>query len=413
MLEYYIESTERIERFRRRPLGPYIESLAAKLHEGAYTHKMGCRILGVAGRFNDYVRSKGIEDSGEVGADLVERFISEALRSRCITLQTESAFQHCVKHLQEEGIVPEMVVEAAEDPFGGILCRYDSHLRDLRGFSPLTRPRYLHNAKLLLDWYHDRRGKQPLTDLTGVDILDFITEQADLHPSGPWRKHLCSVTRSFLRYLFWEGTVEVDLSRVVPTVPYWRLQSIPRHLPWEDVRALIESVDSSTPIGLRDKAVLVLIATLGLRSQEVCRLCLDDIRWRDSEIRLTQTKGRREHVLPLPQEVGEAISEYLIHGRPQTNLPNVFLKHQAPQGPISSAGKIVRKHLLRAKITAPSYGAHLLRHSLATRMVNQGAAIKQIADVLGHQSINTTAIYTKVDTRHLAEVALPFPGSGS
>jgi len=156
-----------------------------------------------------------------------------------------------------------------------------------------------------------------------------------------------------------------------------------------------------------------LIATLGLRSQEVCKLCLCDIRWRASEIRLTKTKGRREHVLPLPQEVGEVISEYLIHGRPKTNLPNVFLKHKAPQGPISSAGQIVRKHLLRAKITAPSYGAHLLRHSLATRMVNQGAAIKQIADVLGHQSINTTAIYTKVDTNHLAEVALPFPGSAS
>jgi len=176
---------------------------------------------------------------------------------------------------------------------------------------------------------------------------------------------------------------------------------------------LIESVDVSTPIGLRDKAVLVLIATLGLRSQEVCKLCLDDIRWRDSQIRLTRTKGGREHVLPLPQEVGEAISEYLIHGRPKTKLPNVFLKHKAPQGPISSAGKIVRKHLLRARITAPSYGAHLLRHSLATEMVNQGVAIKQIADVLGHQSINTTAIYTKVDTNTLAEVALPFPGSGT
>ena len=411
MLEYYIESTERIKRFRRRPLGPYIESLAAKLHEGAYTLGTGRRILGVAGRFNEYARSAGIKDAGEVGADLVERFISDDLRSRCTPSQAERSFQHLVKHLQEEGVVPQMVVEAAEDSYGGILSRYDSHLRDLRGLSPLTSRRYLHHVKRLLDWYFDRKGKQPLSDLTGVDILDFITEQADLHSSSAWRKHLCSVTRSFLRYLFFEGIVEVELDRVVPTIPHWRLQSIPRHLAWEDVQTLIESVDTSTPIGLRDKAVLVLIATLGLRSQEVCRLCLDDIRWRDSEIRLTRTKGRREHVLPLPKEVGEAISEYLLHGRPQTNIPNVFLKHKAPLGPISSAGKIVRKHLLRAKITAPSYGAHLLRHSLATRMVNQGAAIKQIADVLGHQSMNTTAIYTKVDTNHLAEVALPFPGS--
>ena len=413
MLEYYIESTQRIQQFRQRPLGPYIESLAAKLHQRAYTRGTGHRILGVAGRFNDYLRSKGIRDSEEVGADLVERFIKEELRAQCTTPKAEKSFQHMVKHLRNEGVIPEMMAEAREDSYGGILGRYDSHLRDLRGLSPLTRPRYLHNAKMLLDWYHDRKDKQPLTDLTGVDILDFITEQAALHPSGAWRKHLCSGARSFLRYLLWEGTVEVDLSRVVPTIPHWRLQSIPRHLPSEDVQALIESVDSSTPIGMRDKAVLLLIATLGLRSQEVCKLCLCDIRWRASEIRLTKTKGRREHVLPLEQEVGEAISEYLIDGRPKTNLPNVFLKHKAPQGPISSAGQIVRKHLLRAKITAPSYGAHLLRHSLATRMVNQGAAIKQIADVLGHQSINTTAIYTKVDTNTLAEVALPFPGSGT
>ena len=106
MLEYYIESTERIERFRRMPLGAYIESLAGKLHEGAYTLGTGCRILGVAGRFNEYARSKGIEDSGEVGADLVERFIKEALRSRCSTLQSEWSFQHMVKHLREEGVSP-------------------------------------------------------------------------------------------------------------------------------------------------------------------------------------------------------------------------------------------------------------------------------------------------------------------
>lgn len=411
MLEYYIESTQRIARFRLRPLGPHISSLAAKLYERGYTRETGRRILGVAGKFNEYLRFVGIEDVGEVGTNHIERFIKDDLRSRCTTSQTERFFQHMVKHLRDEGAVLEVVVAKPEDPFGSILGSYDSHLRDLRGLSPLTRTHHRRNAKLLLAWYHDLTGKQSLTDLTGVDILDFITQQADRHPSGSWRKRLCSLTRSFLRYLFWEGIVEVELDRVVPTIPHWRLQSIPRHLPWQDVQALIESVDTSTPIGLRDKAVLVLIATLGLRSQEVHRLCLDDIRWRDSEIRLTQTKGRREHVLPLLQEVGEAISEYLIHGRAQTDLPNVFLKHRAPDGPISSAGKIVRKHLLRTRIKAPSYGAHLLRHSLATRMVNQGAAIKQIADVLGHQSIDTTAVYTKVDTKHLAGVALPFPGS--
>jgi site-specific recombinase XerD len=178
------------------------------------------------------------------------------------------------------------------------------------------------------------------------------------------------------------------------------------------VQAVIESVDTSTSSGLRDKAVLVLIATLGLRNQEVRNLQLDDIRWRAAEIRLAETKSRRERALPLPQQVGEAIAEYVMHGRPALDVPHVFVRHRAPQGPITSThgiGDIVRNHLRRAGIRAPSYGAHVLRHSLATRMVNQGVAIKQIADVLGHASIDTTAIYTKVDRRRLSAVALPFP----
>ena len=416
MLEYYFESTDWMGRLRLRPLGLHIESLATKLHERGFTRGTGQRILSVTGRFNEYVRSVGIEHAREVDAALVGRFIDQELRAQGTFQNAESVLQHLLDHLRDEGVGPEVLVAGSEDSYGGILGRYDSHLRDLRGLRPSTRTQYLCHAKRLLDWYRDRRGEQSLSRLTGVDVLDYITEHADRLAGSSWQNSLCSQTRSFLRYLRWEGVVDVDLDRVVPTVPHWRLQSIPRHLPWEQVQALVESVDTSTPLGLRDKAVLVLIATLGLRNQEVRKLCLGDIRWRASEIRLTETKGRREHALPLPQEVGEAISKYLIHGRPRTDVPNVFLKHRAPQGAIPSAsgiGYIVRKHLLRAKITAPSYGAHLLRHSLATRMVNQGVAIKQVADVLGHLSIDTTAIYTKVDTNNLARVALPFPGSGA
>jgi site-specific recombinase XerD len=243
--------------------------------------------------------------------------------------------------------------------------------------------------------------------------LDFITELAGLNASGSWRNNLCSLTRVFLRYLRWEGIVEVDLDRVVPTLPHWRLQSIPRHLPWAQVRTLIDSVDTSTPLGLRDRAVLLSIATLGLRNQEVRNLKLTEIHWRAGEIRLAETKSRRERALPLQQELGAALAEYVLHGRPRLGVPHVFVRHRAPLGPITSThgiGDIVRRHLLRARIPAPSQGAHMLRHSLATRMVNQGVGVKQIADLLGHASIDSTAIYTKVDMRNLSAVALPFPG---
>ena len=140
---------------------------------------------------------------------------------------------------------------------------------------------------------------------------------------------------------------------------------------------------------------------------------LGDIAWRSAEIRLRKTKARRQRVLPLPAAVGAAISDYLLHGRPRLPFPQVFLRHRAPLGPITSThgiGDIVDKHLSRTGIQSSCRGAHLLRHSLATRMVNQAVPIKQIADMLGHLSIDTTAIYTKVDTTNLKAVALPFPG---
>ena len=209
--------------------------------------------------------------------------------------------------------------------------------------------------------------------------------------------------------------LNADLDRVVPKLPGWRLSNVPRHLCWEDVRKLINSVDTSKPVGLRDRAVLLLIATTGMRNQEVRCLQLKDILWRTGEIRLRKTKCRRERVVPLPGEAGSAIADYLLRGRPRIGSPEVFLRHFTPPAPITSThgiGDIVERGLRRAGIHASSRGAHLLRHSLATRMVNQAVPIKQIADMLGHVSIDTTPIYTKVDTTHLAAVALPFPGGG-
>jgi integrase len=167
---------------------------------------------------------------------------------------------------------------------------------------------------------------------------------------------------------------------------------------------------------MRDKALLLLMALLGMRSSEVRRLQFQHLAWRSAEVHLPATKSRRERRLPLPQEAGAALADYVLHGRPPLNVPYVFLRHTAPLGPIAGAhtlSAVVRKHLRRAAIDVSSGGAHMLRHSLATQMVNTGVPIKEIADVLGHESIDTTAIYTKVDLTNLAAVALPFPGSAT
>jgi len=413
MLEYFFEFSTQRERLRCRPLSEHIDGLAGKLLRLGFTRGSGQQILSMAGKFNDFAFLKGIVSADRIDEALVDRFIKVELASYGTFKNASSKMRHVLEYLREQGVIPKSITSGLDDPFVAILAPYDCHLRDVRGLTLVSRSQYLRYARRLLVWLQNHRPGRPLAGTTGVDILEFVSGLAGLHRSGSWRNNLCSLTRVFLRYLRWQGIIEIDLDRVVPKLPRWRLSSLPRHLPWDQVQKLIGSIDASDAVGMRDKAALLLIATLGLRNQEACRLQISDISWRTAEIRVTETKTRRARSLPLPQEVGEAIADYILKGRPRLDLPYVFLHHRAPQGPLTTShgiGNIVRKHLLRTGISTPSHGAHLLRHSLATRMVNQGVPIKGIADVLGHASIDTTAIYTKVNMTNLASVALPFPG---
>jgi integrase/recombinase XerD len=194
------------------------------------------------------------------------------------------------------------------------------------------------------------------------------------------------------------------------------MAGIPDNLPWADVRRLIKSIDVSDPVGKRDRALLMLAATTGMRNGELRRLELGDIRWREGEIQLRRTKTRRDHLVPLVTEAGNALSDYLLHGRPQIPERRIFLCHRPPIRAFRTSGtvsSIVRRRLARLGIRPVRAGTHLLRHSLATQMVRKGRPIKEVADLLGHQHINTTAVYVKVALPQLAMVALPFPGGAA
>ncbi len=412
MLEYFFQAPHRLRHLRRKPLAEHIETLAEKLRQVGFTRRSGGRILNIAGKFNDFARSVGVENAEDVNERLIQRFFKKELPSKGIFRDAPTMRRHLSEHLREQGVLPQVATLKSGSPLESLLNQYDGHLRDVRGLSETSRGIYRLYARRLLNWLYERHGDQALLKLTGIDIVKFVTELAPLHPSSSWRNSLCSLTRVFLRYLRWEGILKSDLDRAVPRLPFWRLSAIPRHLPWNQVRALIDSIDTSKRGGLRDKAVLLLIATLGLRRQEVCRLQLNDVVWRAGEIHIRKTKTRRDRALPLTQEVGVTLADYVLQERPRLPVSQVFLSNRAPQAPVMpyTVGAIVGRHLRRKGIQAPSHGAHLLRHSLATRLVNEGVSIKQIADLLGHTSINTTAIYTKVDTTTLALVALPFPG---
>jgi site-specific recombinase XerD len=225
-------------------------------------------------------------------------------------------------------------------------------------------------------------------------------------------KILVSALRSFLRYARYRGDIRSDLVAAVPSVANWSMASIPRGIAPDQVRQLLAQINRRTAVGRRDYAILLLLVRLGLRCGEVAFLELEDIDWKDGSLTV-RGKGSRRVQLPLPADVGEAIAEYLRHGRPRTGSRQVFLRARAPvRGFLDPCAvrTIVSRGLKRAGIDAPTMGAHQFRHGLAADMLRHGASLSEIGEILGHRSPETTKIYAKVDLDALRTLALPWPG---
>jgi integrase/recombinase XerD len=222
-------------------------------------------------------------------------------------------------------------------------------------------------------------------------------------------QNFVSGVRAFLRFCFLEGLVPADLSQAALVVRGRRASLLPRGISRADARALLGSCDRRCAIGRRDYALIILLLRLGLRRGEVAVLTLDDIDWRAGRV-VIHGKGGREDRLPLPADVGTAIASYLRHGRPVSDHREVFLQARAPYLPIASGtvASTVRRACRRAGI--PEVGSHRLRHTTACEMVNAGVPIVQVGQVLRHRSLQTTAIYARVNIEQLRQLAAPWPG---
>jgi integrase/recombinase XerD len=291
-----------------------------------------------------------------------------------------------------------------------VLAAFDEHLRRTRGICPEVRHNYARYVRAFLDAvFGDAR-----VDLARVsvrDVVEFVSASTVRY--RPVTVQLVATSlRSFFRFLRAASLRDDRLEEAVPMVAHRRLASLPRHLDTTQFARLIASLDSSSLCGLRDRAMLLCVARLGLRASEVARLRLDDIDWRNATIHVHTRKTGRGSVLPLPHGVGQAIAAYLRRGRPATQQRQVFVLHRMRVGaPISRqvVGDAVSRALRHAGICAPMRGANLLRHSLATDLLGHGASLKEIADLFGHRSLATTGIYAKTDVAALREVALPWP----
>lgn len=303
----------------------------------------------------------------------------------------------------------EAEVPAPLSELDALLRDYRSWLTAERGLAETTVVRYLNCARRFLGLQIGCDGAVNVESLTSVQATAFLLTEAQRCSVGATKGRVAEL-RALLRYLYLRGSMATLLSESIPPVAGWHDTAIPPLLSRKDVEALVNSCDRSTAAGLRDYAMLMLLARLGLRSIEVSRLELSDIDWRAGEIRI-RGKARRTDRMPLPVEVGDALSTYMIEGRRRTQDRHVFLTLRAPIRSVRAdlLGDVVGRACVRAGL--PAVGAHRLRHALATALLSDGVPLLDISAVLRHQDLATTALYAKVDFGSLQQVAQPWPGA--
>jgi integrase/recombinase XerD len=299
---------------------------------------------------------------------------------------------------------------SAPEPVDALVGEFRGFLGGERGLAPETVRCYGTHARAFLAWL-----PQPvdvaLAELSAGLVTGYVVEYCR-GCNTESAKAMVTALRSLLRFLHVTGRAPGPLTGAVPAVASWRLAGLPRTLSGGQVEALIEGCDTDTAVGVRDRALLVMLARLGLRTAEAAALRLEDVDWRSGQI-LIRGKGNRVERLPLPQAVGEALAEYLTRTRPAGVSRSVFLTVRGrPPRPLTAMAvrQIVAQACGRAGL--PRLGAHRLRHTLASDLLRAGNSLPQIGQVLRHRSQLSTAIYAKVDATRLRGVARPWPGRG-
>lgn len=292
------------------------------------------------------------------------------------------------------------------------LRRYDDHLRDVRGLAAYTRRNHCRIvAEFLRMKFAD--GVVTMAKLRAVDIRRFIARQLGDSPSHSAAAQVATALRSYLRYRTVCGDLVAGLSAAISSPVQWKLASLPRALKPDEVQRLLAAL----PYGRKPRrgyAIVRCALDMGLRAGEIANLSIDDIDWRAGTVTLKGTKSRRQDILPLPLTTGQALADYLQHERPATASRKLFLCRRVSRDiPITNhvIHNVIRRACQRAGL--PGSGSHVLRHTLACRLVENGSSLKEVADVLRHRSLETTRIYAKLDTPSLAGVALPWPRSES
>ena len=412
MLEKIFASSGIIAEHRCGPMGRYSDIFAQWLMAVGYSRRDLRRRFGVVSDLNRWLKDHRLRL-----LDLTPQRVEVFFRHRTRKVKSfygsgnHATVEQLLTVLRAHGAIPA-AARKARQPYAAIdkvLGRFVQYLEEEKGFSETAKKRYFLCARQFLVWRFGRRSIV-LETLSAADITGFIAYYRNRY-SVKNVQVTASVLRAYLRFLFSMGTLPSDLSGAITSIPCWRGRRLPVFLESHEVAKLLHRANRPTKVGKRNYAMLLLMLRLGLRASEVLNITLDDIQWERGTLWI-DGKGHKRAVLPLPHDVGSAMARYLRYARPDCSSRKLFLRSRAPYDQLhspSSIGTVVKRALIAAKLYPAHMGSHLLRYTAATQSLRRGASLPEVRDLLRHRSIDTTAVYAKIDLARLSELVQHWP----
>jgi site-specific recombinase XerD len=404
----YLGQSRLFQRLRRGPHGELVERFTFRLAEEKRPQRRLWQYLNMVGGLLDWMAKRRCKLTN-IDEHAVAQYLRHRASRQSIQTGDRAALQRWLSLLRDEGAIAP-AAPARLTQHEQIFKEFADYLRIECGLLPRSIIRHVPTIRRFL---HEVCGASDRLDkISPESVIRYIERHArDWSPATG--KRMCWSLRAFLRYLHYRGLNPHALAGCVPSIRRWKSATLPTYLSVTQIQKALDSCDRLTATGRRDYAILMILARLGLRANEVATLTLDDIDWRAGELQV-RAKGRQRTRAPIPPDVGAAIVEYLRNGRQTSSCRRLFARVNAPYVGFatgSSITVIAKNALDRAGITGCAHrGAHIFRHSLATELLRSGATLPEIGQVLQHKSLEATRIYAKVDTETLRTLSLPWPG---
>jgi integrase/recombinase XerD len=414
MFESIIRSGQVREAVRSSCLGPYIDGFVNAAATVGYTQSSFRDLLVGASQFARFLTASGITDVRQIRDHHVGSFIGRLpVRRRkngylMAAGRGSRGARSVLRYLRANGIVPPEPV--ADRVYTRVLEEWITFLYRHRGLGANSVALYRRNVERFLQNLQEDASPDGLAALSPMRVREYLQHQAPRF-ARVTRKNLVITLRSFLRFAFGSGYLQRDIAGAIERVPCFTLDRLPRGPKWEDLPKILAAIDRTTPQGRRNFAILLTLMTYGVRAAQLTSLRLDDVNWRDNRITFPAAKQGRPINAPLTAAVGNALLQYIRDGRPASRERRVFLSLVPPFRPLTAGSlyNITAPAFIHSGIASPHRGSHAIRHAWATRAFAQGQRLKTVADLLGHRSLESTRIYTKVDYTQLRSVGLSWP----